>query len=163
MPPMCACSWGRAYIPQVSIHSRWDTDDMTSCYHDNGCLVKALWHEPTCWLIMKLPLLLSPLPLSLEWKKDRLPVVVCCSVLHALPFVFGFHGPLLIWGSADSGQVSGYRQSISNQFTWCNCSSADCFFSKLPHLRCSYWPAIRLFWGQGSVHCCIHSVQYRHM
>lgn len=57
------------------------------------------------------------------------------------------------WGPAHSGQVSGYPQSICNQFTRGNCSGANCF-SKLFHLKCGFYPASWQFGGLGSVHCC---------
>lgn len=65
-PCACAHFQERTHVPQVSIHSRWDADDMTSCYHDNSWLGKAMQHEPTCLLVMKSPLLSSPLPLVRE-------------------------------------------------------------------------------------------------
>lgn len=42
---------------------------MTSCYHDNGWLGRPMWHEPTCWMTIKSPLLSFPLPLPEKQKR----------------------------------------------------------------------------------------------
>lgn len=140
---------GRAHVSQVSIHSRWDADDMTSCYHDNGWLGKAVRHEPTCWLIMKSPLLPSPLPLLLEQKKDRRKYhsVQVFWILHqrtwfswSLCWVVQAYAVCKEEDLQNYAQVFGYPQSICNQFTRGDCSCTDCF-SKLFHLKYGSHPA----------------------
>lgn len=72
---------------------------MTSCYHDNGWLGKAMRHEPTCWLIMKCA---SFLLLSLSQKKDKLTVMVpqhfvsSMTILCLYVFLVGLQRPTLI-------------------------------------------------------------------
>lgn len=150
-PPVHAPGGGhmscRAPFIQGETRKTWQVATMTTVGWVKPCSMSL----HVGWL-MESPLLSCLLPFF-HWNRRNAGYLSwCSSVLYPLPsdwvstffFVPGLHRPASIcncgcWRSAESGQVSGYPKSISNQFTRRNCLGVDCF-SKLFHLKSCYYP-----------------------